>query len=154
MIQEGQPAPDFRGRTADGREIALGDFRGRGPLVLYFYPKDNTPGCTKEACSFRDHHADVEAAGAEIVGVSMDGAESHRKFAADHRLNFPLISDPDGSIAKAYGLVRLGGWIPFLPPKRVTFVIDREGVVRRVIASELNMDAHVDGALAALKSLA
>lgn len=153
MIREGQPAPDFRGRTAEGREISLADFRGRGPLVLYFYPKDNTPGCTKEACGFRDHRSDVVAAGGEIVGVSMDDAESHRRFAAQHRLDFPLLSDPDGAIAGAYGVARLGGWIPFLPPRRVTFVIDREGIVRKVIASELSMDAHVDGAITALRGL-
>lgn len=154
MLAEGDRAPDFAGVTADGKRLGLADFRGRQPLILYFYPKDNTPGCTREACSFRDHKTEIEAAGAALLGVSMDSVESHRKFVSDHRLNFPLLSDRDGAIAEAFGVVRLGGWIPFLPVKRVTFVVDREGIVRRVIASELSMDAHVDGALAALRELA
>lgn len=154
MIAEGQKAPDFSGTTADGKRLSLADFRGKQPLVLYFYPKDNTPGCTKEACSFRDHKAELEGAGAALVGVSMDSEESHRKFIADFNLNFPLLSDGDGAIARAFGVTRLGGWLPFMPVKRVTFVIDRDGAVRRVIASELSMSAHVDGALAALRELA
>jgi peroxiredoxin Q/BCP len=153
MINEGDAAPDFSGTTAEGERLGLADFRGVKPLILYFYPKDDTPGCTKEACSFRDHRGEIEAAGAALVGVSMDTAESHRRFIAKHSLNFPLVSDRDGTIAKAFGVTRLGGLIPFLPVKRVTFVIDREGIVRRVIASEFSMDAHVDGALAALREL-
>lgn len=153
MIAEGQPAPAFEGTTEDGRRISLADFRDHQALVLYFYPKDATPGCTKEACSFRDHRAEIEALGAAIVGVSMDSAESHRKFAAAQRLNFPLVADTEGKIASAFGVTRLGGWIPFLPVKRVTFVIDRSGVVRKVIQSELSMDAHVDGAITALRGL-
>jgi peroxiredoxin Q/BCP len=152
MIQQGDRAPDFSGVTADGQRLALAEFRGK-PLILYFYPKDDTPGCTKEACSFRDHKGEIEAAGAALVGVSMDTVESHQKFISKHSLNFPLLSDRDGAIAKAFGVTRLGGLIPFLPVKRVTFVIDREGVVRKVIASELSMDAHVDGALDALRNL-
>jgi len=153
MISEGQAAPDFEGATEDGQRISLADFRGKKALVLYFYPKDATPGCTKEACSFRDHRAEIEGLGAAIVGVSMDSPESHRKFAAAQRLDFPLLSDVDGRIAGAFGVTRLGGWIPFLPVKRVTFVIDRSGVVRKVVQSELSMDAHVDGAIAALRGL-
>jgi len=153
MIAEGQPAPAFEGTTEDGRRISLADFRDRQALVLYFYPKDATPCCTNEACSFRDHRAEIEALGAAIVGVSMDSAESHRKFAAAQRLNFPLVADTEGKIASAFGVTRLGGWIPFLPVKRVTFVIDRSGVVRKVIQSELSMDAHVDGAITALRGL-
>ena len=154
MIAEGQPAPDFSGTTQDGERISLADFRGTRALVLYFYPKDNTPGCTKEAFGFRDHRAEIDRLGASLVGVSMDSADSHRKFVADHRLNFPLIADTDGAVAGAFGVTRLGGWLPFLPVKRVTFVIDRGGVVRRVVASELSMDSHVDGAIAALRALA
>ncbi|MBU6282240.1 peroxiredoxin [bacterium] len=153
MIAEGQAAPDFEGATEDGRRVSLSDFRGRQALVLYFYPKDATPGCTKEACSFRDHRAEIESLGAAVVGVSMDSAESHRKFSAAQRLNFPLLADTDGRIASEYGVTRLGGWLPFLPVKRVTFVIDRSGVVRKVIQSELSMDAHVDGAIEALRGL-
>jgi len=153
MISEGQPAPEFSGVTASGERLSLADFRGKKPFILYFYPKDDTPGCTKEACSFRDHRGEIEAAGAVLVGVSMDSVESHQKFIAKHSLNFPLLSDRDAAIANAFGVARLGGWMPLMPVKRVTFVIDRDGVVRKVIASELSMDAHVDGALAALRGL-
>jgi peroxiredoxin Q/BCP len=150
MVKEGEQAPDFSGTTPDGKRLSLADFRGKQPVVLYFYPKDNTPGCTKEACSFRDHAAELTTLGAALVGVSQDSEDSHKKFVADHRLNFPLISDREAAITKAYGVARFGGW---LPPRRVTFVIDRGGVVRRVIASEFNMDKHIDDALATLRGL-
>ena len=152
MIREGERAPDFSGSTADGKTVSLADFRGTKPLILYFYPKDNTPGCTKEACSFRDHAGDIAAAGGAIVGVSMDSQDAHRKFIADHQLNFPLVSDRDATICKAFGVARLGGWLG-IPPKRVTFVIDRDGIVRRVIASEFNANKHVDEAIATLRTL-
>ena len=150
MVKEGEQAPDFAGMTAEGTPIRLGDYRGKRPLVVFFYPKDNTTVCTKEACSFRDHVGEIAAAGGAVIGVSQDSEDSHRKFTADHRLNFPLIADRDASICKAFGVARLGGW---LPPRRVTFVIDRDGVVRRVIASELNANKHVDEAIAALREL-
>jgi peroxiredoxin Q/BCP len=151
MIKEGDRAPDFSGITADGSRVQLDDYRGKRPLVLFFYPKDNTTVCTKEACSFRDNAGEIAAAGGAVIGVSMDSPASHRKFADGQRLNFPLLADGDASVCKAYGVARLGGW---LPPRRVTFVIDRGGVVRRVIASELNANKHVDGALAALREMA
>jgi peroxiredoxin Q/BCP len=151
MVTEGSRAPDFSGATADGKHISLGDYRGKQPLVLFFYPKDNTTVCTKEACSFRDHAGEIAAAGGTVVGVSMDSEASHERFSAGQKLNFPLISDRDAAICKAYGVARLGGW---LPPRRVTFVIDREGVVRRVITGELNANKHVDGAIEALRGLA
>ena len=154
MVNAGDRAPDFSGTTSDGKRIGLADFRGRKPLVLYFYPKDNTPTCTKEACSFRDHAGEIAEAGGEVIGVSNDGAEAHKKFIADHRLNFPLLSDTDGSIAKAFGVARLGGLLSgWIPPRRVTFVIDRDGVVRRVIESEFSAQKHIDGAIEALKAL-
>ena len=154
MINAGDRAPDFSGTTSDGKRIGLADFRGRKPLVLYFYPKDNTPTCTKEACSFRDHAGEIAEAGGEVIGVSNDGAEAHKKFIAHHRLNFPLLSDTDGSIAKAFGVARLGGLLSgWIPPRRVTFVIDRDGVVRRVIESEFSAQKHIDGAIEALKAL-
>ena len=149
MTREGERAPDFSAPAADGSTLSLGDFRGK-PLILYFYPRDNTPGCTKEACSFRDHAVEIEQAEAAIVGVSMDSQDAHRKFIADFSLNFPLVSDRDATICKAYGVARLGGWFP---PKRVTFVIDREGVVRRVIQSEFGIAKHIDEALETLRTL-
>lgn len=150
MIEPGSKAPEFSGVTGDGTRLALSDFRGKQPLVLFFYPKDNTTVCTKEACGFRDHAAEIAAAGGAVIGVSMDTPESHQRFGAGQRLGFPLLSDRDASICKAFGVARLGGW---LPPRRVTFVIDRDGVVRRVIASELDAAKHVDEALEALREL-
>lgn len=150
MIRAGERAPSFSGVTADGSTVTLEDFRGKKPLILYFYPRDNTPGCTKEACSFRDHAGEIEAAGGAIVGVSMDSREAHRKFIADFQLGFPLLSDREAIICKAYGVARLGGWFP---PRRVTFVIDAEGVVRRVIQSEFGIAKHVDEALETLRTL-
>jgi len=150
MIKAGEKAPDFSGITGDGKRIALGDYRGKQPVVLFFYPKDNTTVCTKEACSFRDHAGEIAAAGAAVIGVSMDTPESHQRFNERHGFGYPLISDRDASICKAYGVARLGGW---LPPRRVTFVIDRDGIVRRVIASEFNANKHVDEALEALREL-
>jgi peroxiredoxin Q/BCP len=151
MVKAGDRAPGFSGLAGDGKRIQLADYRGRQPLVLFFYPKDNTAVCTKEVCGFRDRASEIAAAGAAVVGVSMDSPASHERFAGAHGLGFPLIADRDAAICKAFGVARLGGW---LPPRRVTFVIDREGVVRSVIAGELNADKHVDGALAALRELA
>lgn len=150
MIRVGERAPSFSGRTASGEVVSLEDFLGSRALVLYFYPKDGTPGCTREACAFRDVAGEVEAAGGAIVGVSMDRTKAHRRFAERHGLGFPLLSDADGSICRAYGVARLGGW---LWPRRVTFVIDRSGIVRRVIESELDIGAHVGGAIAALREI-
>src|SRR5437868_5512216 len=148
MVGVGERAPEFSGVTGDGKRLALADFRGKQPVVLYFYPKDNTRVCTKEACMFRDHAAEVASAGGVVIGVSGDTAESHQRFSAAQGLGFPLLADRDATIAKAFGVARLGGW---LPPKRVTFVIDRDGVVRRVITGELNANTHVDGALETLR---
>ena len=151
MLKAGDRAPDFSGVTADGTRIGLGDYLGKKPLVVFFYPKDNTTVCTKEACGFRDHAGEFAAVGGAVIGVSQDTQESHQRFAEGQRLTFPLLSDRDAAIGKAFGVARLGGW---LPPRRVTFVIDRGGIVRHVIASELNASKHVDEALAAVRTLA
>ncbi len=154
MIAEGDRAPDFAGVTADGKRLGLADFRGRQPLILYFYPRDNTPGCTKEACSFRDHKAEIEAAGAALVGVSMDSVESHQRFVSDHRLNFPLLSDPELTTHKGYG-----AWgMKTLYGKtsegviRSTYLIDREGRIARAWPN-VKVDGHVDQVLAAIDAL-
>ena len=101
-LKAGDPAPDFQGVTTDGKRVALKDFRGR-TLVMYFYPKDDTPGCTKEACGFRDRIEDLKKENVEVVGVSFDSAESHQNFISKYYLNFPLLADTDGKIAEAYG---------------------------------------------------
>lgn len=150
MVAVGERAPDVSGTMADGKPLRLKDFQGRRNLVLYFFPKDFTPGCTKEACSFRDRRSEIAALDAEVIGVSFDTTEKHAAFAEHYNLPYPLLSDTDARIAGAFGVSRLGGW---LPTKRVTFVIDKQGIVRHVIRSELNIDLHIDEAIAALGEL-
>jgi peroxiredoxin Q/BCP len=127
--------------------VQLRDKIGK-PLVVYFYPKDETYGCTKEACEFRDHYEDFVAAGAEVIGISRDDAASHAKFRQNHRLPFTLLSDPDGKVAATWG-VRA----PLGLPGRVTFVFDKAGTLRHRFASALRFGKHVDEALAIVKSL-
>lgn len=143
----GDTAPDFTLDNQRGEKVSLADFRGR-PVVVYFYPKDETPGCTVEACTFRDRYDEVEQAGAEVIGISADGTESHRRFAEHHRLPFLLLSDPDGAVRKAYGV---GGRLALLS-NRVTFAIGPDGVIRKVFSSPVDMRAHIREALAALQS--
>ena len=148
-VDVGQAAPEFELPDASGHSVRLGDFRGKKSVVLYFYPKDDTPGCTKEACSFRDQYEAFKDAGAEVIGVSSDSEASHRKFADKHRLPFTLVADTSGEVRKRYGVPATLG----LLPGRVTFVIDRNGVVRHVFNSQLQATKHVDEALAVLKRL-
>jgi len=150
MIAKGERAPEFEGTLAGGKQLRLRDFRGRRHVILYFFPKDFTPGCTREACSFRDRRAEVAGLDAEIVGVSLDTPEKHEAFAQKYQLPYPLVSDRSGAIATAFGVARLGGW---LPTKRVTFVIDKQGVVQHVIQSEFSIDMHIDEALETLRRL-
>ena len=142
---EGQPAPDFTLPAADGTDVTLSDLRGRW-VVVFFYPKDNTTGCTAEACAFRDSHEDFTDAGAVVIGISSDSVESHRGFAAKHNLPFTLLSDTGGSVRSAWGVGRTLGIIP----GRVTYVIDPEGVVRKVFSSQFRATAHQAEALATI----
>src|SRR5436190_22093450 len=105
-LRAGDPAPDFSAKTTDGAAVSLKDYRGR-KLVMYFYPKDDTPGCTKQACSLRDHNKEIAAKGAAVLGVSTQAEDSHRKFTEKYKLNFPLLADTDGAGGRAYGT--LGG---------------------------------------------
>lgn len=148
---EGTRAPDFSLPDGSGRTVSLKDFRGR-TLVLYFYPKDNTSGCTAEACDFRDNLARVRRAGAEVVGVSGDSAASHAKFAAKHDLSFPLLSDEDGRMLKAYGVWQKKSFLgkSFMGIVRTTFIIDGEGIVRKVFP-KVKVKGHVDAVLEALR---
>ncbi len=132
----GDPAPDFSCLATDGSTIALKDFRGK-KLVLYFYPMDDTPGCTAQACSLRDYNRDIAAKGAAILGVSAQGEASHQRFTAKYRLNFPLLADTDRAMAKAYGVAGSGlfgvarGLVGM--NERVTFIIDEKGRVAEVL---------------------
>ena len=146
-IQVGDAAPDFDLPDASGRRVRLADFKGKRGVVLYFYPKDDTPGCTKEACSFRDSYEEFRDAGAEVIGVSSDSEASHRSFAEKHRLPFVLVADAGGELRRRYGVPSTLG----LLPGRVTYVIDREGIVRHVFNSQLQAAKHVDEALAVLR---
>ena len=148
-VTVGDRAPDFELPGNAGRAVKLSDYVGKRTIVLYFYPKDETPGCTKEACSFRDAYEDFTAAGAEVIGVSEDDVASHESFAAHHRLPFVLASDVAGAARQAYGVKKTLG----LFAGRVTYVIDREGVVRDVFESQLRFHEHVRRALDLVKRL-
>jgi peroxiredoxin Q/BCP len=145
-IQVGDRAPDFSGITQDGSTFHLSNRLERRFIVLFFYPKDGTHFCTKEACSFRDSYQKFVDAGAEVVGVSSDSADSHRDFAHEHELPFPLISDADGALRKAFGVPKTLG----LFPGRVTYVIDRAGIVRQIFSAQFATEEHVEQALKAV----
>ena len=136
-LKIGDPAPMFIATTTDGGAIKLSDDLGN-TLVLYFYPMDDTPGCTKQACSLRDHNREIRDKGAAILGVSTQDAESHQRFTAKHQLNFPLIADTDGAIGKAYGAIGGGGMIGAAinllgMANRMTFIIDESGHIAHII---------------------
>jgi peroxiredoxin Q/BCP len=150
MLEVGEGAPNFEATTAQGDRVKLSDFVGKKNLVLFFYPKDGSPVCTREVCYFRDTKAEFEKKDAVILGVSLDTEASHQRFQEKHSLNFPLISDRGKELSRMFGVLRLGG---LLLLKRVTFVIDRDGIIRKVIRSETDMHTHVDRALEALESL-
>ncbi|MDZ4279039.1 MAG: peroxiredoxin [Dehalococcoidia bacterium] len=149
MLKEGAAAPDFEATLSNGETFRLADHQGRKNVVLYFYPKDFTPGCTREACAFRDSYEDVERYDAVIVGVSNDSAESHDAFAKKHELPFPLIPDPEKRIISSYDAIGLLG----LTTARVTYVIDKEGVVRAAIRHDLAVGRHLPEVLEALASI-
>jgi len=145
----GDEAPAFALPDQDGKTVRLQDFAGRKNVVVYFYPKDDTPGCTKESCTFRDQYTAFTDAGAEVIGISSDSPASHRAFADKYRLPFPLLSDADGAVRKAFKVPKSLG----LLPGRVTFVIDKRGVVQHAFNSQLNPTQHVSEALAVLARL-
>ena len=148
-IQVGDIAPEFSLPNQQGETISLQQFRGQKPVVVYFYPKDDTPGCTLESCTFRDSYADFQDLGAVVLGISSDSPESHQKFAQKYNLPFPLLSDRGSQVRRAYGVPTTLG----LLPGRVTYVIDQGGIVRHVFNSQFNAKAHVTEALAVVKSL-
>lgn len=141
-LRVGQAAPDFTLKDQTGKLVTLSQFRDQHVVVLYFYPKDDTPGCTKEACSFRDDITRFNALGVRVLGVSIDGVESHRAFAEKNRLNFPILSDVDHRVSLAYGVFsRLVG---FAYAKRSTFVIGPDGMIRRIFTDVDPQDHTVE----------
>ena len=148
-VQVGDKAPDFTLPSQSGEDVRLYDRLGERVVVLYFYPKDNTGGCTAEACAFRDSYDVFREAGAEVIGVSSDSADKHAGFASKHSLPFTLLSDRGGQVRKTYGVPAALGFIP----GRVTYVIDRSGTVLLVFNSMTNISKHVSDALATVRQL-
>lgn len=147
-VKVGDTAPDFTLTSQNGSQVSLKDFRGK-PVVLYFYPKDDTPGCTVESCAFRDQYEVFTSAGAEVIGVSGDSPESHQKFAAKYQLPFLLLSDKGNKVRDEYGAKAMFG----LFPGRVTYVIDANGVIQYVFDSMLDFKAHVEESKKILQQL-
>ena len=147
-LAPGDRAPQFALTDADGQERNSNDLNGR-PLVLFFYPKDETPGCTAEACAFRDSYTDIKELGAEVWGVSGDDAASHRRFSDRHDLPYPLLVDSGNRLRKAFGVPSVLGLIP----GRVTYLIDGDGIIRLVFNNLLDGPAHRREVLAALQRL-
>lgn len=148
MLENGRKAPDFELADQDGQRHSLKSLLEEGPLILYFYPADFTPGCTKEACSFRDLHQDLLRARLRVVGVSPQDVDSHRRFADKHDLNFTLLSDPDKAVIKAYDL---GGPLG-IGVRRGTYLIDRDGQIQDSVLADLRIGAHEDFVRKAIQS--
>lgn len=149
-IDVGDPAPEVLLETHLGEQVSLTDFRGKHPVVVFFYPRDGTAVCTKEACHFRDAYEDFTKAGAVVIGISGDTTSSHRTFAKEHRLPFVLMSDQMGKARRAFGVPRTMGILP----GRVTYVIDKEGIVRHIFSSQFSVERHVEEALDVVRHLA
>jgi thioredoxin-dependent peroxiredoxin len=152
-VRAGEPAPEFTLPASTGENVSLSDFRGKQAVVLYFYPKDDTPGCTKEACSFRDLSAEFAAKGAVILGVSPDSVASHRKFRDKYHLPFTLLADQGAEVATKYGVWKEKSMYgrTFMGVERTTVVIDKEGRVSKVFP-KVSVDGHADEVLAAIES--
>jgi peroxiredoxin Q/BCP len=152
MLQVGDPAPDFTMASDKGSAVSLKDLRG-SRVVLYFYPKDDTPGCTKEACDFRDRYGAFQGGNVHVFGVSCDDIRSHEKFAGKFSLPFPLLSDPDASVSTAYGVYKEKSMYgrTFMGIERTTFVIDGDGKIAKIYP-KVSVDGHVDAILADLRS--
>jgi peroxiredoxin Q/BCP len=151
---EGRKAPDFKLPDSNGNLVALKELLGGGAVVLYFYPKDMTPGCTTEACSFRDNIKAIRKLGAEVVGISADSVQSHGKFAGKYDLNFPLLADPGNTVSRAYGVYKKKSLYgrEFMGIERTTFIIGQDGKVRTVFR-KVKVNGHTDEVIAALKAI-
>jgi peroxiredoxin Q/BCP len=150
QLEPGDRAPDFTLQDQHDQRFTLSQALSQGPVVLFFYPKDDTPVCTKEACGFRDQHQVFADHGAQVVGVSRDSVERHKNFAARHELPFKLLSDPEGAVRALFGVKKTLGFFD----GRVTFVIDRDGSIRHAFRHATNAAKHVEAALTTLKRIA
>ncbi|MBW4621131.1 MAG: peroxiredoxin [Cyanosarcina radialis HA8281-LM2] len=148
-VKVGDLAPDFTLPSQSGSSVSLRDFRGKKSVILYFYPKDDTPGCTAESCAFRDRYEVFQEAGAEVIGISGDSPDSHQRFANKYQLPFTLVSDTNNQVRKLYGVPATLG----LLPGRVTYAIDPQGVVRHIFNSQFNFQGHVEEALKTLRDI-
>jgi len=148
-IQVGDKAPDFTLPSQMGDNVTLSEYLGKKNIVLYFYPKDETPGCTREACTFRDSYEELTNLGAEVLGVSGQSVESHKSFATHHGLPFLLLSDAENKVRRLYGVPSSMG----LLPGRVTYIIDKKGVVRHIFSSQTQAERHVEEAKKTLTEL-
>ena len=151
-LKEGDKAPDFKARDANGNQVKLSAFRGQ-KVVLYFYPKDDTPGCTKEACSFRDSHSKLTLRGIKVLGVSLDSEASHKKFAAKYDLPFTLLSDPERSVSEAYGTYGEKKFMgrTYMGLHRMTFLIDEKGRIKKIF-NKVKPEGHAEQMLEAFKA--
>ncbi|AVQ70777.1 putative peroxiredoxin bcp [Microcystis aeruginosa NIES-1211] len=147
-IKVGDQVPNFSLPSQTGTTVNIGDLIGKKSLVIYFYPKDDTPGCTAESCAFRDSYEVFTDAGAEVIGISADSPQSHQQFAQKYNLPFTLLSDSDNRVRKLFGVPST----LFVLPGRVTYIIDKEGIVRHIFDSMLDFKAHVTESLNTIKS--
>ncbi|NES80495.1 MAG: peroxiredoxin [Moorea sp. SIO2B7] len=148
-IKIGDSAPPFSLPNQSGTPVNLADLLGKKPIVLYFYPQDDTPGCIAESCAFRDKYEVFQEAGAEVIGISADNPTSHQKFATKYRLPFTLLSDTDNRVRTLYGVPAT----LFILPGRVTYIINKQGIVQHIFDSQLDFNGHVQEALKVLNSL-
>lgn len=154
MVEEGSVAPDFSLKSDDGKTYSLREYRGKKRVVLYFYPEDDTPGCTKEACSFRDSLSRLNKEDVQVIGVSHNNLDEHSKFRAKYSLNFPLLSDPDNVASKKYGAYKMKNLYgrEFMGVERSTFIIDKKGTIGKMYR-KVRVEGHIDKILEDLKSV-
>jgi len=148
-VKLGDKAPDFTLLSQTGENVTLSKFFGKKNIVLYFYPKDESSGCTKEACTFRDNYEVFKELGAEVIGISSQSVESHKSFASHHNLPFILLSDDENKVRKLYGVPSTFRALP----GRVTYIIDKEGIIRHIFSSQFQPEKHIDEALNILRKL-
>jgi peroxiredoxin Q/BCP len=149
-LKIGDQCPSFQLQNQFNQTVDIANYFGKSPIVIYFYPKDDTPGCTAEACSFRDHYEIFKDLGCEVIGISSDSPEKHAQFAAKHQLTFTLLSDPKGLIRKQFGVpTNLFG----LLPGRVTYILDQNGFVRHIHNAQINALSHIQTSLNVLQGL-